>query len=110
MKQDVICINNTFSSDVLAIYAQYGVKIPEKDTVYTIRTKQVHSNGQCGITLNELNNPKVPGDNLLTSSFMVDVTFHVRRFTDLLGNPLKVKEEEIELVKQQEVKINTFYE
>ena len=103
---EVICINNSFSSDVLSVYAKYGVKIPEKDKVYSIRTKQIHSNGLCGIRLNELNNNKIPLslESSLLSDLSVEPSWKISRFTDLLGNPLKIKETEIEL--EEEVKKN----
>ena len=107
---EIICINNNFSSDVLAVYSKYGVKIPEKDKIYTIRTKQIHSNGLCGIRLNELNNPKIPIESSLLPDAFLEPSFNVNRFTDLLGNPLKIKENEIELEETLiEVKENKFY-
>ena len=107
---EIICINNNFSSDVLAVYAKYGVKIPEKDKIYTIRTKQIHSNGLCGIRLNELNNPKIPIESSLLPDSFLEPSFNINRFTDLLGNPLKIKENEIELEETlTEVKENNFY-
>jgi hypothetical protein len=110
MNTDVICINNTFSSDVLYYYSKYGIKIPEKDKIYSIRTKQKHINGDWGVTLNEINNPKVPGDNILTANSMVDVTFNLKRFTDLLGNPLLAEKDEMFEPELEEVKLNNFYE
>jgi hypothetical protein len=110
MNIDIICINNTFNLDVLSAYAKYGVKIPEKDKIYSIRTKQKHINGDWGITLNEINNPKVPGDNILTANSMVDVTFNLKRFVDLLGNPLLEEKDEILEPELQEAKLNEFYE
>jgi hypothetical protein len=109
MNIDIICINNIFNPDVLSVYAKYGVKIPEKDKMYSIATKQRHINGEWGITLNEINNPKVPGDNILTSNSMVDVTFNLKRFTDLSGNPLLAEKDEILEPELEEVKINKFY-
>jgi len=110
MNQEVICINNSFSSDVLSVYTKYGVKIPEKDKVYSIRTKQIHSNGLCGIRLNELNIPKIPIESSLLPDAYLEPSFNLNRFTDLLGNPLKIKETEIELEEEVlEVKQNKFY-
>lgn len=112
MNNQIICINDNFNEEALKLYAEYGVKTPVKDKIYTIRTKQIHSNGLCGIRLNELNNPKIPLslESSLLSDLSVEPSWKISRFTDLLGNPLKIKENEIELEETlTEVKENNFY-
>lgn len=85
---EVICINNTFNQECLTLYSKYGVKIPEKDKIYSIRTKQKHSNSEWGIRLNEIINPKIPVESSLLPDAWVENTWNLKRFTDLLGNPL----------------------
>jgi hypothetical protein len=105
---DIICINNKFAPDVLQFYSKYGVKIPEQDKIYTLRDKRFHSNGKFGILLEEIINPKVPIESSLIPNGSIEPTFHAKRFTDLLGNPLTKHDENFDtnfetiLVKENE--------
>lgn len=107
---DIICINNKFTQDVLQFYAKFGVKIPEQDKIYTLRSKHRHSNGKIGITLEEIVNPKVPIESSLLPDAKIEPTFDSKRFTDLLGNPIEKVEENFELSETKfETKENEFY-
>lgn len=108
MNQEIICINSTYSKEHLEFFALHNVVYPLEGKVYNLRYKKRHSHGEWGLTVQEIINPEVPIG--FYGNLYQEQTFHINRFTDLLGNPLKEKEEEIELVEQQEVKINTFYD
>jgi len=99
---EILCINSKYSKEHLEFFNKYNVVFPVEGKIYNLRYKKQHSNGDWGLTVQEIINPNVPigyYDNVL-----IEQTFHIKRFSDLLGNPLleKVEIEEIEF--QQELK------
>lgn len=109
---EIICINAKFSNDVLQFYAEYGVKIPQEDKIYTIREKKLHSNGKFGVLLEEIVNPFVPIASSLLPDGKIEPTFDAKRFTDLLGNDLVKHDEQtqdFEINNLDVVKENDFY-
>jgi hypothetical protein len=81
---EIICIDDKFPSDALEFYRKFGVEIPKKSSIYTIRDKITHITGDVGLLLNEIVNPLVP----INTSFGVmnrEVTWNIKRFTTLLG-------------------------
>ena len=81
---EIICINDNFPSDFLEFYRKFGVEIPKKGSIYTIRDKITHITGDVGLLLNEIINPLVP----INTSFGVmnrEVTWNINRFTTLMG-------------------------
>lgn len=108
---EIICINNKFTQDVLEFYAKYGVRIPEENKIYSLRSKQRHSNGLIGVTLEEIINPKVPIESSLLPDAKIEPTFNSKRFTDLFGNPIEKVETTFEdkFETMFEPKINEFY-
>ena len=110
MSIEIICINNTFTPDVLQFYSKFGVKIPEQDKIYTLRDKRFHTNGKFGVLLEEIINPKVPIESSLLPDAQIEPTFDVKRFTDLLGNPLTKYDENFDTnIGTNLVKENEFY-
>jgi hypothetical protein len=94
--QDIICTNDKFAPEVLAIYAKFGVVIPKKDTIYTVRQVKKHTTGDTGLLLNELVNPDVPVKHPIMGEVWFEPTFNINRFATLAGMP--VKKEELENV------------
>lgn len=83
--QELICVKADFEQDFLDYYAQYGVKTPEQDKIYTCRGIQRHINGKTGIWLNELKNPEIfVADGLIKG--MKEPSWDVRRFKALSGD------------------------
>lgn len=81
---EIICINDNFPNDYLEFYKKFGVEIPKKNNIYTIRDKITHITGDIGLLLNEIINPLVP----INTSFGVmnrEVTWNINRFTTLMG-------------------------
>jgi len=97
---DLICINDTYTSDCLAFYKQFGVVVPKKDKLYSIRgTENVR--GKVGIFLNEIVNPSVPIKSILSGTIHREPSFGSFRFTTLLGEP--IKEEELQTIIEDEL-------
>lgn len=92
MKEEIICINDTYSEDWLKWAAKNKIQYPIKDKIYTILRVITHSNGQVGVLLNEIVNPLVDPEMVLLSGQKIEVTFHMNRFRTLVGLPL-MKEE-----------------
>jgi hypothetical protein len=88
---DVICINGHFSYEVLVFYKQYGVQVPIQDKIYYIRGVE-HVRGKVGIFLEEIKNPDVPIQSVLSGIIYKEPSFNSSRFTTLLGGPIKLKE------------------
>ncbi|WP_266368399.1 hypothetical protein [Tellurirhabdus rosea] len=93
---EVICVNDLFPPPVLAFYAEFGVKTPSKDKMYTVRAAKRHTTGETGLLLSEIQNPDVPVKHPVLGEVWVEPTFNINRFRTLLGEP--VREEELELV------------
>ena len=81
---DVICADSKFDSEVLAFYAEHGVVTPTQDTVYPIRGINHHSNGETGIWLEGLDNPKVPVKNI-GMVMHLEPSWNIKRFRTLSG-------------------------
>ncbi len=90
---EVICINDQFPAAALAVYAEFGVRIPKRDQLYTIRLVKKHTNGQTGVLLNEIVNPDLPVKHPVLGEVWFEPTFNINRFATLLGQP--VREEEL---------------
>ena len=95
---EVICTNDTFAPPVLAFYAEFGIKTPVKDKMYTIRQVKRHTTGETGVLLNEIQNPDVPVKHPVLGETWFEPTFNINRFATLMGQP--VREEELEMVNQ----------
>ena len=89
---EVICIDDTFPQPVLDIYKEFGVKIPLKDKIYTIREIKKHTTEGTGVLLNEIVNPNIPVKHPVLGWTSFEPTFNIKRFATLLGQPV-VKEE-----------------
>jgi len=90
---EVIYINDTYTTPVLAFYAKYGIKRPALNKVLTIREiiKPSGKEGH-GILLQEVINPKVEIVHpILQQKVMIEPNFNINRFTDLQGNVLTKK-------------------
>lgn len=85
--QKVVCINDTFDSLVVRLYAQ----IPRKDSVYTVRSVYVgrgnvtregsgQQDGEIGILLEEIVNPRDPA---LKQGLNGELGFNSERFAPL---------------------------
>lgn len=104
--KEVICVNGTFNPDTLAFYAQWGVRVPQQDGLYTIDELIFHTAvGKKGVRLAELKNPQVPVKTPLLGQIRVEPTFCLTRFRELSGEP--ISEEAIqEMKKVQNQKID----
>ena len=87
---DIICINDVFDAEAIALIPNR----PVKDKIYTIREVIPTSDGRIGLLLNEITNPLIPSGN-----FSFEPRFNNNRFTTLLGKPIN-KETIKELIKQ----------
>lgn len=83
----VICINGEFSSEILEFWAKFSVISPIQDKLYNIRGVKKHSNGQTGVFLEELVNPKVPINNVGMVMWL-EPSFNHTRFARLNGTVL----------------------
>jgi hypothetical protein len=96
---NVICINDNFSNDVLAIWLKYNIKHPVENKIYTIREIIKHSSyenrNMIGVRLVEINNSTVP----TVLGLEIEPTFSTTRFTTLLGEPLIIEKEVYEEVR-----------
>jgi len=98
---DLICINDTYSSDTLEVWAKNGVWYPWKDRMYSLRNSQRHTNGKIGIRVNEIINPAIPVKHNILTQIIVEPTFNISRFALLTGETLTK-----EMVKQVEHEIS----
>lgn len=90
---DVICIDSTFSSEVLQFYEKHGVVTPMKDSLYTIRDVIINSNGKTGLLLEEIVNPKIPiNHDLMQSVVMFEPNWDINRFRNLDNSAINVSE------------------
>lgn len=85
---NVICTNDTYPSQILEKWHQYGVSYPIKDKIYTIRTCQRHSNGKIGIRVEEIINPSIPVKHYILGQIIIEPTFDISRFASLSGEVL----------------------
>jgi len=92
---EVICVNDLFAPQVLAFYAEFGVKTPVKDQLYTVRQVKKHTTGETGLLLAEIQNPEVPVKHPVLGEVWFEPTFNINRFATLVGEP--IREEELEL-------------
>ena len=91
MSQEILCINDKYSQGHLEFFNKHGVVYPKEGKIYNLRYKIQHSHGEWGLTVKEIVNPKVPIG--FYSDLLIEQTFQISRFADLLGNPLeKVRE------------------
>lgn len=88
---ECICINAKFPAATLAFYAEHGVTIPRESAVYQIRGVE-HVRGKVGIFLEEIKNPDVPIQSVLSGIICKEVSWGSFRFTTLLGEPINFKE------------------
>lgn len=95
---EVLCVDGKFSSEALAFYEKHGVKTPQEDKIYTPRDAIKHSNGEIGILLEEIINPKVPVKHPILGVVEIEPTWAITRFRNLQGNILS-SEEEREILK-----------
>ncbi|MBC8156107.1 MAG: hypothetical protein H7Z72_24730 [Bacteroidetes bacterium] len=93
---EIICVNDSFPAPVLAFYAEFGVKTPKQDELYSVRSSKRHTNGETGVLLNEIQNPDVPVAHPVLGQVWFEPTFNINRFRTLLGEP--VRQEEVESV------------
>ncbi len=89
---DVICTNDKFPAPVLAFYAEFGITIPKKDQLYTIRQVKRHTTGETGVLLNEIQNPDVPVKHPVMGEVWFEPTFNINRFATLMGQPVREEE------------------
>lgn len=84
---DVICINGTFQQEQLDFYKKHGVLTPIKDKLYTIRRK-VWNRGKLGVYLEELVNPEIPIQSIISSSGVkfMEPNWNIDRFRTLQGD------------------------
>jgi hypothetical protein len=94
---EVICINGTFSADFLLYYSKYGVKTPKEGKLYAIRDIIKHTNGQTGIRLEQIVNPKIPDNHAILGKIETEPTFNIKRFAKLNGDEI-TKEEITEII------------
>lgn len=96
----VLCIDDNFPPEYIAefVVAQ-GVQIPVKGKIYSVRAIKRHFDGNLGVYLDEIRNPQCE-IRMNGITLYVEPGFALRRFTDLLGNPLKEEIQEEEEVKQ----------
>lgn len=99
---EIICINALFSSDTLEFFEKHGVITPELDSFYSVRDIIINSNGQTGILLNEIINPKISVEHPLLGIALMETNWNLRRFKNIDGTEI----DSIEL--QQELKIKTY--
>ena len=88
---DLLCINDTYSLEVIMFYAEHGIKYPEKGKYYTFRDKTIHSNGKTGIRVEEIKNPSVPV-NILGIEGKIEPTFDENRFREVTETELFLEE------------------
>ena len=90
--KEIICVNASFGSDALEVYKKYGVITPEQDKLYTIRDVIRNSNGETGLLLEELVNPKIPDVHSVGMIKSMEPNFHHKRFVALDGTELNLME------------------
>lgn len=89
---DLLCINDLFSIDTLEFYEKHGVFTPVRDITYTLRDVIINSNGQTGVLLEELVNPKVPFHHPMGFIASAEPNWHISRFSHLNGEIVETME------------------
>ena len=90
---DIICVNDSFSPDMLEYMAYYGITAPVKDKIYTVRDVVNYPTTEAGLLLNEIVNPSTPRTSLLTRiKGESEQTWKISRFTTLMGKPITKEE------------------
>lgn len=74
---DLICIDDKYTDEQIAVIPNR----PEINQVVTFRADRRTREGDVGILLNEINNPKIPG----VAGMMFEPGFASRRFRTLSG-------------------------
>ncbi len=88
---EIICIDGTFTPDVLEFYRIHGIITPVKDKIYTIRETTRHTTGAIGILLTEIINPEVPIKHPILGTIMMEPTWARKRFATLQGGIIEHK-------------------
>jgi len=95
---EIICINNTFSQEILEIYKEFNVTIPELNEIYSIRRIR-NERGTIGFLLNELVNPDVPIISPISGNVTwIEPSWKHSRFTTLTGQKIEIEETNYEVV------------
>lgn len=99
---EVICINDTFTEDWEAYFRYHGIQKPVKDKIYTIRQFVTYLNSEKSVLLNEIRNNPTPRKSTLIDGLTgeAEQTWKISRFTDLLGNPVEEKVEELVIIEK----------
>lgn len=97
---DLICVNSKFSQEQLNFYQHHGVITPTKDKIYSVR-KKVWNRGKLGIYLNELVNPEIPIQSIISPNGvkLIEPNWDINRFRTLTGET--VTEEMLETINQE---------
>lgn len=85
---EVICISDVFPQDQLEHYRKHGVVVPTEGKIYTIREVILNTIGGKGVRLEEILNPDIPLMHPILGMINVEPNWAIRRFTNLLGEPL----------------------
>lgn len=95
---DIICINDNFESEKLIYFKKYGVIVPKKNKIYTIRKIINHTIGVKGLLLHEIINPKIPANIISIGDVLIEPTWNINRFSTLNGDKI-TKQEYVEMEK-----------
>lgn len=97
---EVVCVNSNFPPEWLKIYNENGVRIPVLNNIYNIRDIITHTTGEKGILLKEIINPPIEINHPILGKIFREVTWNIKRFTTLLGEPISL--EEFEIIEENE--------
>ncbi len=95
MSDEIICTDAEFDAYQWENFIKYKVTPPELNKLYSIREVKKHHNGETGILLNELKNPKVPFISFTGIEMEMETSWNIRRFRTLQGNPILTEKEDI---------------
>lgn len=93
---DIFCKDGKFTKSQLGFYEQYGVVVPQEGMIYTVRDVIINSNGENGLLLEELINPKVPIKHPIMGVAHLEPNWRVSRFSSLSGGQVN----EIEIARE----------
>jgi hypothetical protein len=85
---DVICVDGKFPEDAKQFWTKYGVVWPEQGKMYTIRDVIKNTNGDTGLLLEELVNPKVPIKHPILGWVQYEPNWNINRFSTLKGDAI----------------------
>lgn len=85
---EVLCVNSSFPADYLQFYAQYGVKTPNKDSIYHFRSVSKNSQGKYEVLLEEIINPEVPIKHHILNISYKEPAWDLNRFRTLSGDEI----------------------